>query len=199
VGSDCQGVCAPGQTQCAGSGNNQPQSCDATGNWANNGAACGGRVCVSGQCTGADCTSVTVPACNGDAGCDLRSNTCCVTPHLPLPIGQCVAGTTEACTELDGGPSPTHCIYSCDCPAGQSCCGELNSSSFKGEAVCETLANGASCAVGAGFTVANQICLQDEECKNGQKCIAQTCIFSSHFHFCGLHAESPYFCTADSD
>jgi hypothetical protein len=88
-------------------------------------------------------------------------------------------------------------LYSCDCPAGDSCCGELNGGTFAGTAVCQHVASGGSCAVTTGYTVSAQLCEQSEECMNGQRCIAQTCVFSSHFKFCGLQSQAPYYCTAD--
>jgi hypothetical protein len=95
------------------------------------------------------------------------------------------------------GVEPFHCLYSCDCPGGQSCCGEI-SSTYAGTAVCQAVADGASCSVTSGFHAAAQLCEQDEECKNGQRCIAQTCtIFNAKFKFCGLQSEPPYSCTAD--
>jgi hypothetical protein len=194
VPSQCTGNCAPGQVQCNGA---QPQNCGASGTWQNNGSSCGGRACLSGACTGADCTTYNTPICAGDAGCDLRSNTCCVTETLP-PVGTCNAGTDAGCSG-SGSPQPFHCLYSCDCPAGQSCCGEINGSAFPfpGTAVCQTVAAGGSCKITTGFTAAAQLCEQSVECQNGQACIAQTCVFGSHFKFCGVQSAPPYSCTAD--
>jgi hypothetical protein len=62
---------------------------------------------------------------------------------------------------------------------------------------CQAVANGGSCSVPAGFTAAAQLCEQSEECKNGQSCIAQTCVFGAKFKFCGLQSQSPYNCTAN--
>jgi hypothetical protein len=45
--------------------------------------------------------------------------------------------------------------------------------------------------------VAAQLCEQDIECKNGQKCIAQTCVLGAKFKICGLQNQPPYNCTAD--
>jgi hypothetical protein len=42
-----------------------------------------------------------------------------------------------------------------------------------------------------------RLCEQDEECKNGQRCIAQTCIFGAMFKLCGLQSQAPYNCTAN--
>jgi hypothetical protein len=149
-------------------------------------------MCVNGACTGADCSGYTAPACNGSATCDLRSNTCCVTISLN-PTGRCVAGNTATC---NSGEGPAHCKYSCDCPGGESCCGVLNLSPLSASSNCQALANGGSCTAPAGFATA-QLCEQDAECKNGQPCIAQTCIFGAMFKFCGLQSQSPYNCTAD--
>ena len=111
------------------------------------------------------------------------------------PTGTCLSGTTATCS----GSEPFHCRYSCDCPSGQSCCGALNPSTLAGEAVCQTVAPGASCSPPSSGYAAAQLCEQDEECQNGQKCIAQTCIFGAMFKLCGLQKQSPYLCTANAD
>jgi hypothetical protein len=176
--------------QCSGE---QPQNCSSTGTWQNNGASCGGQVCFNGACTGADCSSYTVADCNGTQACDVRSNTCCITVSLN-PTGRCVSGTTSTCNSNE---APFHCRYSCDCPAGDSCCGAINTSTLTGNATCQAVASGGSCSVPAGFTAAAQLCEQDEECMNGQRCIAQTCVFNAMFKFCGLQSQAPYNCTAN--
>jgi hypothetical protein len=163
--------------------------------WQNNGASCGGRVCFNGACTGADCNSYSAPVCAGTQTCDLRSNTCCVTPAIPMPTGRCVSGTTATCNTNE---APFHCLYSCDCPAGDSCCGVLNTMTYAGSAICQLVANGGSCATTGPNQATAQLCEQDEECKNGMACIAQTCVFGAKFHFCGLQSQAPYNCTADS-
>ena len=190
VGTSCQGVCAPGQLQCTAGG--QPQNCSASGQWQNNGANCGGQACVNGACTGADCSSFTPAVCNGTTTCDVRSNTCCVT--LSTLAANCVPGANASCTS---GQAPSHCRYSCDCPNGQSCCGEIDTSPLGGATVCQTLANGASCVAPGPNWAAAQLCEQDIECKNGQKCIAQTCVLNAKFNLCGLQNQPPYNCTAD--
>jgi hypothetical protein len=171
----------------------QPQNCSATGTWQNNGAACAGQVCANGACTGANCTTYNAPICAAATTCDLRTNTCCITETL-TPVGTCVSGNTASCP---AGQAAFHCLYSCDCPAGQSCCGEINGSTLAGTAVCQSVANGGSCSVTTGFSQAAQLCEQSGECKNGQTCIAQTCIFGSHFKFCGVQSGAPYNCMAD--
>jgi hypothetical protein len=190
VPSSCTGNCAPGQLQCATGG--QPQNCSpTTGTWQNNGAACGGRACINGACFGADCTTYTPPVCAGDAGCDLRSHTCCVTEAIP-PVGTCMAGTDAGCS----GSEPFHCLYSCDCPTGQVCCGQINGTTYAGAATCQTVAAGGNCAVQPSYTTAAQLCEQSQECQNGKTCISQTCtVFGAHFNFCGLQTEAPYNCT----
>jgi hypothetical protein len=59
------------------------------------------------------------------------------------------------------------------------------------------VAKGGNCTVQSGYQATAQNCQQDDECMNGQKCIAQTCVLGSHFHFCGLQSEAPWNCTAD--
>jgi hypothetical protein len=164
-----------------------------TGMWQDNGNACGGRVCANGECTGADCSTFSNSDCATGVPCDLRSNTCCVTEAL-MPTGRCVSGTTATCNSTEAA---FHCRYSCDCLAGDSCCGLLNTSTFAGSAVCQAVADGNSCAPTAPGQATAQLCQQDEECKNGKPCIAQTCVFGAKFHFCGLQSQMPYNCTAD--
>jgi hypothetical protein len=56
---------------------------------------------------------------------------------------------------------------------------------------------GGSCTPpSSGYSTA-QLCEQSAECKNGQPCIPQTCVFGAKFKFCGLQSQSPYNCTAD--
>jgi hypothetical protein len=110
-----------------------------------------------------------------------------------MPTGRCVAGASATC---NSGEAPFHCRYSCDCPAGDSCCGTLNPTTFNGSATCQAVPNGGSCTPPSN-QVAAQLCEQDEECKNGQPCIAQTCVFGAMFKFCGLQSQSPYNCTAN--
>jgi hypothetical protein len=168
--------------------------------WQNNGTACGGRACFNGECTGADCTNFT-PAnnCTGNGvTCDFRSNTCCVT-LATTSSAVCVPGAGTACTppaEAD------HCRYSCDCPGGYSCCGVLNTATYAGIIGCQQLSDNSSCvAPGPGYITA-QLCQQDEECKNGQRCIDQLCLglpaSYAIFHFCGLQSQAPYNCTVYS-
>jgi hypothetical protein len=91
-----------------------------------------------------------------------------------------------------------HCSYSCDCLAGQSCCGEINLFPFAGTAVCQTIGSSGLCATTSStYSAAAQLCEQSQECKNNQPCIAQTCVGGSHFKFCGVQSGSPYNCTAD--
>ena len=151
-------------------------------------------MCFNGACTGADCSTFT-PATCGSTNCDVRSNTCCITLSTS-PTGRCVSGTTSSCNSSE---ATFHCRYSCDCPAGQSCCGTLNPSNLLsgGDATCQTVAPGGSCTPPPGLASA-QLCLQDEECQNGAKCIYQSCtIFGANFHLCGLQSQSPYNCKAN--
>jgi hypothetical protein len=196
VSGACTGDCAPGQVQCTGQ---QPQNCSAAGTWQSNGNACIDRqTCIAGTCSGVDCSTYTEAVCNGNATCDLNSNTCCVLISL-TPTGRCVANG-------DAGPNGDpcnsneaayHCRYACDCVSGDSCCGVFDTSTLSGSANCQFLADGGACTVQTGTQTAAQLCEQDAECKNGAKCIAQTCIFNSQFKFCGLQTEAPYRCTAN--
>jgi hypothetical protein len=191
-GSQCQGQCAPNQAQCSGQ---QPQNCSPSGMWQNNGNSCGGRACFNGECTGSDCSSF-VPGTCASATCDFRSNTCCV--NLSGGSSPCLSGVDASCpasTTIDYAPA--HCRYSCDCPAGQSCCGELNLSLLKGAVECQLVPDNGSCvAPGPGYITA-QTCASDEECKNGQPCVAQSC-FGTTYYFCGLQSQAPFNCTTVS-
>ena len=191
VGSSCQGVCAPGQLQCSGS---QPQNCSAAGDVAEQRRVLRRPGVLHRGVHGRRLHAATPwPSATARTACDVRSNTCCVTVSLN-PTGRCVSGTTATCNSNE---APFHCRYSCDCPAGQSCCGAIDTQTLSGTATCQAVANGGSCSVPAGFTAAAQLCEQDEECKNGQPCIAQTCVFDAMFKFCGLQSQPPYKCTAN--
>jgi hypothetical protein len=76
----------------------------------------------------------------------------------------------------------------------------LNTTTFTGDVECQLVADGASCkAPSAGYLTA-QLCEQDAECKNGQKCILQTCtVFNIQVRFCGLVTQAPYNCKANAD
>jgi hypothetical protein len=191
VGGNCGGTCVPGTVQCDGL---QPQLCDDTGTWQSNGDACEvQQTCVGGVCQGVNCSTYNPPVCDGTATCDLHSNTCCVTPALPKPTGVCVAGDDASCA---AGASPFHCQYACECAAGDSCCGVLNTTTYAGAATCQNVPSGGSCTAAAGEATA-QLCKQDAECKNGLPCIAQTCVFGSMFQFCGVQMQAPYRCSAN--
>jgi hypothetical protein len=56
--------------------------------------------------------------------------------------------------------------------------------------------SGGSCTAPSSGYVTEQLCAQDEECQNGQPCIAQTCLGST-FYFCGLISQAPYNCKAN--
>jgi hypothetical protein len=178
--------------QCSGE---QPQNCGAGGAWQDNGALCvAPQTCVGGACASVDCTTYTAPKCNGNATCDLRTNTCCVTEAF-VPTGRCVPDGDSGGT-CNSNESPFHCEYACDCTGGQSCCGTINTSTFAGAASCQAVANGGTCTPGANEAAA-QLCEQDAECKNGQPCIAQTCNFGAMFRFCGIQTQQPFACTAN--
>jgi hypothetical protein len=186
---NCGGSCVPGSAGCSGL---QPQTCNSSGAWVNNGDACPARqTCSGGVCTGVDCSNYTAPIC-GDGGCDLTANTCCVTPALPAPTGACEPGTSNPC---DGGASPFHCAYACDCVAGDSCCGAINTTTYQGSATCQAVPSGGSCTGPLNEATA-QLCKQDSECQNGQPCIAQSCLAGAMFHFCGVQSQPPFRCVA---
>jgi hypothetical protein len=62
----CTGVCEPTSTRCNG---NQPQSCDSSGQWANQGAPCPAGCQGSGVCSSPE-ASVPVEASAADAAAD---------------------------------------------------------------------------------------------------------------------------------
>jgi hypothetical protein len=150
-------------------------------------------VCFEGVCSGADCTNYTIATCSGTTPCDLRSNTCCLTLSLGGSTEACLAGANTSC----GSALPDHCRYSCDCPAGESCCGDVNASTFSGSTTCQLVPSGGSCTPPASGYVTAQLCAEDDECQNGQPCIAQTCLGGT-FYFCGLQSEQPYNCKANA-
>jgi hypothetical protein len=74
----------------------------------------------------------------------------------------------------------------------------VDTSTLSGSATCQSVPNGGSCSGPATSTTATaQLCEQDEECKNGQACISQSCVFGAMFKLCGLQSQKPYSCTAN--
>jgi hypothetical protein len=72
----------------------------------------------------------------------------------------------------------------------------LNTATFMGSLGCQQLADNSSCvAPGPGY-ITTQLCAQDQECKNGQRCIGQTCfgLSTPTLYFCGLVSQAPYNC-----
>ena len=75
----------------------------------------------------------------------------------------------------------------------------LNTSTFTGDVECQLVPDGASCKAPAAGYLTAQLCEQDAECKNGQKCILQTCVFGIVTRFCGVVSQAPYNCKANAD
>jgi hypothetical protein len=63
---------------------------------------------------------------------------------------------------------------------------------------CQLVPDNASCKAPAAGYITAQLCQQDAECKNGQRCIAQTCLGATFF-FCGLQSEAPFNCTMNAN
>jgi hypothetical protein len=139
------------------------------------------------------CANYVAPMC-GSTPCDLRSNTCCVTP-FPLSA-RCIPGANTACMNTE---ATFHCQYSCECPTGQVCCGIIDTLVGFGTASCQTVPAGGFCPPHPNTVsqAAAQLCKDSSECANGQPCISQTCIYSAMFQFCGLQSQSPYNCMAN--
>jgi formylglycine-generating enzyme required for sulfatase activity len=129
--ASCQGVCASGPGGCIGQ---QPQTCDATGQWQNAGAACAGGtpVCFQGECvacstgTSACYSDTQIETCNG-SGVWVLGSTCtyaCIGTVGMAPGtcgGVCVPGTTmctshtqvETCTASGAWGPATTCTNAC--------------------------------------------------------------------------------------
>jgi hypothetical protein len=133
------------------------------------------------------------PVCGSQAGagpCDLRSNTCCLTSTLE---GTCLPCANAVCPSSQ---ATVHCLQSLECPAGQSCCGDILTLFGEVKSSCVTLGPSGTCPFVPWTTLqlGMQLCKTDAECKNGQPCIHQTCTMGAMLDMCGLQSAAPLNC-----
>jgi len=124
----CTGQCTPLTVQCSGQ---QPQSCNAAGQWVNEGSACSDQTCVAGLCQGACAPEQT--GCSGaiPQTCDMNGNwvnqTACTDVCLNgVCTGNCAPNATECgssnnvLTCSSTGSWPTSGGTACT-PLGKTC------------------------------------------------------------------------------
>jgi hypothetical protein len=138
------------------------------------------------------CENYSPPTCGYGETCDLRYNTCCVSPNLTT---RCVAKPEPCETSEDS----VACLQSCECPGGQVCCGYY----FELEQVvgssCRAVAQGDFCQPHpqTNTQAAAQLCGTQAECTQSD-CVSQTCEGVS-FNICGLQSQDPFDCVANGD
>jgi hypothetical protein len=122
--------------------------------------------------------------------CDLRSNTCCVNFSL---TARCIPGLNAACASNE---ATIHCTQGCECSGGDVCCGVENTILGVVQTVCQSVPDGGFCRPypQTATQASAQICSTDDECKNGQSCIKQTCIYGAMLNVCGLQSQDPFDC-----
>jgi hypothetical protein len=131
-----------------------------------------------------------VPAMCGVTPCDLRSNTCCVDLSLNT---RCAPGHSSACHSNE---VTIQCLQACECAGGQVCCGVEDTIQGVVQSKCQTVADGDLCKPHPQTTTqaSAQLCKVTSECKNGQDCITQTCIYNATLSVCGLQSQDPFNC-----
>ena len=143
-----------------------------------------------------NCTSTYVaPPCGMTADgtattCDLRSNTCCITISLDE---RCIPGANAKCNSNEAA---VHCSNACDCFNGNVCCGVINTLVGAVQTICQDIPDGGLCNPHppTNTQASGQLCTTDDECKNGQGCINQTCEFGAVLNVCGLQSQDPFDC-----
>lgn len=122
-GAGLCGQCAQNALQCGGTGNQQPQKCDAGGTWQSNGGACSSQACVAGACQGV-CAPDAL-RCSGQQpqNCDANgtwqnSGTACGSGQT-CSAGACITTTGTSCQV--SGQGLTNCGPSGD----EDCCTSL--------------------------------------------------------------------------
>ncbi len=149
----------------------------------------------SGADTGPDpnaCVAYAAPLC-GTTPCDLRSNTCCISLTLQT---SCIAGASAKCPSNEAA---IHCLQACECGGGLSCCGVDNTLVGIVQTQCQSVPNGGLCSPHPQTTAqaSAQLCKLSSECKNGQACIAQTCVYGAMLSICGVQSQDPFDCKAN--
>ncbi|HLK37472.1 MAG TPA: hypothetical protein VKU41_12020 [Polyangiaceae bacterium] len=137
----------------------------------------------------ATCGPYVAPMC-GTTPCDLRSNTCCVSLSLQT---QCIKGANATCPS---NQATLHCSQACDCPSGTVCCGVENTIQGVVQTVCQNVPDGGFCSPHpqTSTQASGQLCKVSSECKNGEGCIYQSCVYGAMLYVCGLQSQSPFNC-----
>jgi hypothetical protein len=137
------------------------------------------------------CPNYVAPNC-GATACDLRSNTCCVDFSFDT---RCIPGANAKCNSNE---ATLHCTSACECEVGSVCCGVENTILGVVQTQCQAVPDGGLCNPHPQTTTqaSAQICQTTDECRNGQDCIKQTCIYGATLSVCGLQSQDPFDCEA---
>jgi hypothetical protein len=122
--------------------------------------------------------------------CDLRSNTCCVDLNFNA---RCIPGADAKCNSNE---ATGHCLQECECPTGTVCCGVENTLVGVVQTSCQNIPDGGHCSPypQTSYSASAQLCAFNSECKNGEDCITQTCIYNVVVQVCGLQSQAPFSC-----
>jgi hypothetical protein len=191
VGGACQGVCAPGQTQCDPQSQQQPQSCGPNGEWQNTGSSCQSesKQCISGSCQGT-CSAGAQESCSqalGAKGNCANGQTICSANGTwgacsiqPAAQDNCTSGDdancngtpTEGCACVVGTGSGSKACGNCG-SGTQACLGGQSPSGYAG-------CTGAS---GCNPGVDTQACTPSYSisgaCINAEQTCSSTCSYSN--------------------
>jgi hypothetical protein len=151
----------------------------------------GGDAMVTLADAGNSCPNYVAPFC-GTSPCDLRFNTCCVTFSLDT---RCIPGIHASCNSNE---ATLHCTQACECGGGDSCCGVENTILGVVQTECQNVPDGGLCNPHPQTTTeaSAQLCVDTSECKNGEACIKQSCIYGAMLSVCGLQSQDPFDCMA---
>jgi hypothetical protein len=138
------------------------------------------------------CQNYVAPMC-GTTPCDLRANTCCISLTLTT---RCIAGANANCNSNEAS---IHCLQACECGGGKSCCGVENTLVGFVTSQCQNVPAGGYCSPHPQTTTqaSAQLCTLDAECRDGSKCINQTCIYGANLNICGVQSQDPFDCAAN--
>lgn len=189
-GSSSGGVHASSSGGSSSSGS----SSSGAGSSSSGGSSSGGFIYVGSSADASpdapqSCDNYTAPMC-GPMPCDLRSNTCCVDLS---GNSRCIPGANARCNPNE---ATGHCLQQCECSGGQVCCGVENSIVGVVQTSCQTIPDGGHCPPypQTATSAAAQLCAFNSECKTGEDCITQTCIYNIVVQVCGLQSQAPFNC-----
>jgi hypothetical protein len=188
AGASSGGPASSGSSSSSGGGASSGSTTDDGG-----GSSSGGFIYIGGAADAspdspASCDPYNVPMC-GTTPCDLRSNTCCVDLNANA---RCIPGANAMCNTNE---ATGHCLYECECPTGQVCCGVENSLVGVVQTSCQTVPDGGHCSPypQTSIQASAQLCHFNSECTQDQ-CITQTCIYNIVVQVCGLQSQYPFNC-----